>query len=480
MTKVETNIPLDAHNILRNYAEGPHYTNDLMIGTANKVERALAFVWVDFPGSGYSVATLTRLHSRDTVSHFPDSNFKYLRSPDAFRREIVAKWSKIPEGFREQYRQELWPLCDNDNEKITDKMIRDIHRKRIAHLVWKSSEEIGNGYVRRILDKPEICDLLIRYFNEHQIAEFRKHIAGNEFYKLGQHRLHETKNRARHRQPATLGSYIARTFCPDDMPAIMSAGSSEPSVRGERLAVRTDLIKHLPIDPDVISDESLTKVGLAPEDFKNYTLQARRRYKMAVAPQFLALLSEAKMTERPYAGKVRGESKSTARVITFTGADGQEKVGIFSTVTDVSTQVKISEGKEKNRHHRLADTELRIFAGREEALRSQQHAIEKMEQRIRYCSQFFNQLSEYRWKNTDEKTPHLQQVVAEAQKNFWKKKGFYDQLILRYINGSDGWKPTKGVLENPSLIGVLKKVLVRSIHDSRGKIGEIRLLMKQM
>jgi len=44
MTKSESNIPLDAHDILRNYAEGPHYTNDLMIGTANKVERALASV----------------------------------------------------------------------------------------------------------------------------------------------------------------------------------------------------------------------------------------------------------------------------------------------------------------------------------------------------------------------------------------------------------------------------------------------------
>lgn len=273
-------------------------------------------------------------------------------------------------------------MCGKDTDKITDKHIRDIHRTRIAQLVGRTEDEIRSGYVQRLLDKPEICDLLIRYYNEHQISEFREHIAGNDYYKLGQHRLLETKNKARHRQPATLGSYIARTFCPDDMPAIMSAGSSEPSVRGERLAVRADLIKHLPIDPDAISDESLTKVGLAPEDFRTYTLQARRRYKMAVAPQFLALLSEAKMTERPYAGKVKGEPKSTARVITFAGADGEEKVGIFSTVTDVSTQVKISEGKEKNRHHRLADTELRIFAGREEAIRSQEHALEKMKERI--------------------------------------------------------------------------------------------------
>lgn len=43
MTK-EAYIPLDAHDIIRDYAEGPHYTSDLMIGTANKVEKALKLV----------------------------------------------------------------------------------------------------------------------------------------------------------------------------------------------------------------------------------------------------------------------------------------------------------------------------------------------------------------------------------------------------------------------------------------------------
>ena len=85
MTKWESYIPEAAHQMLKSYAEGDHYTNDLMIQTANNVERALASVWVDFPGSGYPSGLLTRLYSRDTVSHFPDSNFKYLRDPDKFR-----------------------------------------------------------------------------------------------------------------------------------------------------------------------------------------------------------------------------------------------------------------------------------------------------------------------------------------------------------------------------------------------------------
>lgn len=370
-------------------------------------------------------------------------------------------------------------MCDNDADKITDKHIRDIHRTKIAQLVGRTEDEIRSGYVRRLLDKPEICDLLIQYFNEHQIAEFRKYIAGNDYYKLGQHRLHETKNKARHKQPATLGSYIARTFCPDDMPAIVSAGRSESSMREERLAVRADLIKHLPIDPDAISDESLTKVGLAPDDFKTYTLQARRRYKMAVAPQFLALLSEAKMTERPYAGRVKGETKSTARVINFTGADGQEKIGIFSTVTDVSTQTKLSAGKEQNRHHRLADTELRIFAGREEAIRSQEHALEKMNERILVYSDLHNKLSDYAKKGT-EKSAYLSELVEKAKSQFIKKTGYHDQLILRYLVGSTEGKPTPSVVENPAMIGVLKKVLTRAIADTKGKIVEVNLLKKQI
>lgn len=179
------------------------------------------------------------------------------------------------------------------------------------------------------------------------------------------------------------------------MPAIVSAGQSEPSNRDDCLAARADLMRHLPIDPDAISDESIVKVGLAPHDFNTYTLQARRRFKMAVAPHFLALLAEAKMTERTHAGGRRGDVKQTARVITFTGADEQKKIGIFSTVTDVSTQVQASAGKEKNRHHRLADTELRIFAGREEAIRSQEHALEKMEERVKVYSELHNNLSKY-------------------------------------------------------------------------------------
>lgn len=170
----------------------------------------------------------------------------------------------------------------------------------------------------------------------------------------------------------------------------------ESETQGGLFTADTDVIRHLPVDPDAISDDSLIKVGLAPVDFrKRYSFQSRRRYKMAVVPQFLALLSEAQLTERPHATKRNGKVRETARVINFMGADGLEKIGIFGTVSDISTQTTTSREKPKNRHHRLSDTELHIFTGRDEAIRSQDHALEKMSQRMALYSEFYNELGKY-------------------------------------------------------------------------------------
>lgn len=86
-----SHIPPDAHTILRDYAAGPHYTSDLMIGTANCVERVLEQSGVHFSGKGYRAGIMTRQYSRDTVRHFPDSNVRYLRDPDIFREQVVNK-----------------------------------------------------------------------------------------------------------------------------------------------------------------------------------------------------------------------------------------------------------------------------------------------------------------------------------------------------------------------------------------------------
>lgn len=41
------------------------------------------------------------------MSHFPDSNFKYLRNPDVFRREVVDKTATVTGAPRELYKKEL-------------------------------------------------------------------------------------------------------------------------------------------------------------------------------------------------------------------------------------------------------------------------------------------------------------------------------------------------------------------------------------
>lgn len=118
-------------------------------------------------------------------------------------------------------------------------------------------------------------------------------------------------------------------------------------------------------------------MGLAPGDFATYTLQARRRYRMAVSGKFLEMLTKAKMIDRPQGSKKDWQEKpTTARIISFSGADGEEKIGIFSTVTESHTKEVKSGEATKNKHQRVSDTTLRIFAGREEARRSQDHAIE--------------------------------------------------------------------------------------------------------
>ncbi len=83
-------------------------------------------------------------------------------------------------------------------------------------------------------------------------------------YRLGQQQLEPTKNVAKHRQPASLGSYIARALCADDFPPILARNGAPGSLE-EKIQSRNDLIAELPIDPDKISDEAFIKSDLAPE-----------------------------------------------------------------------------------------------------------------------------------------------------------------------------------------------------------------------
>lgn len=72
------------------------------------------------------------------------------------------------------------------------------------------------------------------------------------------------------------------------------------------------------------------------------------------------------------------------------------------------------------------------------------------------------------------------EVVTEARKVFAKKTGFHDQLVIRYLYGSQEGNPVASVLEQPSLIGTILERLKMGMDDLRGKIKEIKAVKNQI
>lgn len=93
----------------------------------------------------------------------------------------------------------------------------------IQELLGTVGQELPNtAYIKRLLDQPDICQRLIEIFLEHRIAQFHELMQGHKHYRLGQQRLEFTQNAARHRQPASLGSYVARSLCSPDLAPILA------------------------------------------------------------------------------------------------------------------------------------------------------------------------------------------------------------------------------------------------------------------
>jgi uncharacterized protein YbcC (UPF0753/DUF2309 family) len=109
-----------------------------------------------------------------------------------------------------------------------------------------------------------------------------------------------------------------RAFCHDSTPALFPT----PEHTASEAEIR-NIIRALPIDPMKISDEILKKMGLAPEDYETYTLQARLRYKLWVRSRFLEILAHAHIFERSPTLAAKG--KTTARLISFKTEAGEKK-----------------------------------------------------------------------------------------------------------------------------------------------------------
>jgi hypothetical protein len=102
------------------------------------------------------------------------------------------------------------------------------------------------------------------------------------------------------------------------------------------------------------------------------------------------------------------------------------------------TQTVSSGEKTKNRNHTISATELHIFAGREEAIRSQDHAIEGMSVKIALYAGLFNALGDYsKQKKPEEKGAYLTTLVNEFAEKFSQSQSYHGKLIHRYLLGSD-------------------------------------------
>ena len=88
-----------------------------------------------------------------------------------------------------------------------------------------------------------------------------------------------------------------RAFCPDDTPGILI---EKDICFTEHDAL--DIIRALPLDPEKLSDTVLRKVGLAPEGYETYTLQARLRYKLWIREQFFHMMANAHVFTESFNG----------------------------------------------------------------------------------------------------------------------------------------------------------------------------------
>lgn len=134
----------------------------------------------------------------------------------------------------------------------------------------------------------------------------------------------------------------------------------------------------------------------------------------------------------------------------------------------------------RNRNHKISATELRIFAGREEAIRSQDHAIESMSEKIEIYAELFNALGDYSKQKPEKKEVYLSSLVTRFEEKFARSQSYHGELIYRYLVGSDESKKSSGILQSPSLIGNLRSTLKSGMRDKLAKIAEIQLIKKDI
>lgn len=159
---------------------------------------------------------------------------------------------------------------------------------------------------------------------------------------------------------------MIRAFCPDNTPAIFIQKDINFTAEDA-----VNIIRALPLDPDKLSDEVLEKIGLAPEGYETYTLQARLRYKLWIREKFFEMMSEADIFS---AEMEHNQKKSTARIFAFDDARGHRRIGSFVNTSDMHIHVT-GENSERKHRKKIMSTSFRVFDNFPAFIRSQQHAM---------------------------------------------------------------------------------------------------------
>lgn len=418
MPETSNSLPEWALQLLKSYAKQEWCVCDLAINTLNRLELALQAEGVSFPTPGFNPGVLTRQYSRDSVLDFPDTNVRFVKYPQFFHREVVQMNGPraVDVSLRKKYLARVRALVPWDNlYSASDAAIRKAHLTFLRELLDDDWSRVKSGYVRRLIDRPEVSEQLIRFHIEHQTEKLATLLRGSD-YEFGKQRLDFTINRARHFQKATIDSYVSRAFGPDDLSAIRLVHGAKWDQD-----FLTRLIESFPIDPEKIPDETLEKLWLTPEDFWGYIPGARNRYKLAIREKFLWLFARAKPVNR------RGEWATTARILTVPHAVEGERIAIFRTVTDSHIHTTWQH-KPRRRFHKVSRVICSIFETKEDAMRSQGHALasiyEKLDEYI-FLGDAFGHYNDIVTED-DKKT-----LIAEALEICGKQKSFYDSKLAR-------------------------------------------------
>jgi len=311
-----------------------------------------------------------------------------------------------------------------------------------------------NGMTTRLLDKPSITSDLIQRTILHVEGKLRRVLGTFGGLKRARPYLEHRINACKHRQKATLLSYLIRAFCPDNTQAIIP----EDSIYLTEEDTAT-IIKSLPLDPDKLNDETLQKIGLAPDDFETYTLQARRRYKLWIRERFFQMMSEAEVLSCDIGPR---KQKSTARILRFHDAKNEEMIGAFINTSGL--HIHMTPAQRKSRH-KVMDTHFRVFESEAAFMKSQSHALEAIVSKggvVGFMLDFFENYSDF-------SRAEQAEFIIDTLEYFWHKHGFHEKRVAEFI---------QRLPRQSRMAGNVVKALESLDRDLTGKYHELREVLR--